>query len=164
MAQTKGMAYLLVGRNDWGKSHTIMALTGGSPSTRFIDITSKKDGKAYTFFLRRTSNNDWPQKFEQFIKDLNPAEQPNLIIAFSAHTRTRNAEELLQILSAKYRLRCFVLRHRWNNPERTITNNEMALLAKYAEQDGVHDYSAQNSADTERAAAFNAYMETHTPF
>jgi hypothetical protein len=67
-------------------------------------------------------------------------------------------------LSAKYRLRCFVLQHRWGNPAQTVTAQEQALLEKYAVPGGVFVYAPQNADATQRAAAFNAYMEAETPF
>jgi hypothetical protein len=69
MAAGKGMAYLLVEKDkNWGKSRTLRALTGGSIRTRWIDIISKKDGSAYKFFIKRTSNTDAPEDFEKFIR------------------------------------------------------------------------------------------------
>jgi pimeloyl-ACP methyl ester carboxylesterase len=160
MASGKGMAYLLTGQSkDWGKSSTLRALTGGNYRAHWIDIVSKKDGNAYKFFIRRTSNTDNPESFMNFIAS---TAHKNIIIAFSIGGPL--AQNLLQTLSSRYRLRCFVLRHCWGNPAQAVTAAEMALLARFAVPGGVYDYSLQNSPDTARAAAFRAYMEAETPF
>jgi hypothetical protein len=156
-ANGKGMAYLLTeqGRN-WGKSSTLRALTGGNHHVYWIDIVSKKDGSAYEFFIRRMSNTDDPESFMNFIT---AAAHENIIIAF--FIGDPSAQNLLQTLSARYNLRCFVLRHCWGNPAQAVTAAE---IARFAVTGGVYDYSLQNSPDTARAAAFRAYMEAETPF
>ncbi|MDR3130374.1 MAG: hypothetical protein LBU18_02380 [Treponema sp.] len=108
MENKKGMAYLLVGKGKhWGKSRTLRALTDGDFRMACINIVSKKDGNAYEFYIRRTSNTDIPERFEQFIRD---ADYENIIIAFSIGDP--DAQKMLSLLSSHYRLRCFVLRHR----------------------------------------------------
>jgi hypothetical protein len=159
-ANGKGMAYLLTGQGrNWGKSSTLKALTGGNHQTRWIDIVSKKDGNAYQFFIKRSSNSDNPESFMDFITS---TAHKNIIIAFSIGEPL--AQSLLQTLSARYSLRCFVLRHRWGNSAQAVTAAEMALLTRFAVPGGVYDYNLQNSPDTARAAAFRAYMEAETPF
>jgi hypothetical protein len=156
-ANRKGMAYLLTGQSkDWGKSSTLMALTGGKHQTHCI--VSKKDGSPYEFFIKRPSNTDNPEGLIDFIA----AAHKNIILAFSIGEPL--AQNLLQALSAGYNLRCFVLRHRWGNPAQAVTAAEMALLARFAVTGGVYDYNLQNSPNTARAAAFRAYMEAETPF
>ena len=160
MANGKGMAYLLVRKDrQWGKSQTLTALTGGNNHQAWIDIVSKKDGNTYPFFIRRMSNTDDPESFMEFIS---AAAHADIIIAFS--TGGPNAPALLQKLSAKYRLRCFALRHRWGSPAQALTVADYTLLSQFAVPGGVYDYTPQNNPDTTRAAAFLAYMEAETPF
>jgi hypothetical protein len=162
MANNKGMAYLLVGgSHHWGKSKTLNALTGGVLRYE-IDIISKKDGKNYPFFIRHMSNTDKTKQPDSFMDFIKTTTHPNIITAFSVHDPS--AQTALQILSAKYRLRCFVLQHRWGHPAQTVTAQEQALLARYAVPGGIYVYAPQNSAATHRAAVFHAYMDAETPF
>ncbi|GAB6392465.1 MAG: hypothetical protein MdMp014T_1838 [Treponematales bacterium] len=157
----KGMAFLLVGGvGSWGKSRTLRALTGGNIHQSRIDITSKKDGKTYRFFIRRMSNTDDPEGYMKFIKK---AVHQNIIITFSADEG--HADAALQELSKNYNLRCFVLDHCFNNPQQTISTDGVNLLGKYAGA-GIHHYTATGAgaADTVRAAKFRSYMEAETPF
>jgi hypothetical protein len=146
----KGKAFLLVGHQNWGKSKTLTALTGGSHYVRKITI------KGVEFFIRRTSNSDSEPSYLTFIKNVTA---PNLIISFSSNFG--NTAQILSILQSKYDLYFFVLECQYNNPAISIPGTEISQLKPHAAPPNI--YSPKQSPAPTRAAAFRAYIESQLP-
>ncbi len=72
---TKGRVVFVVGHARWGKSRTLRALTI-NPHRRRIQLGGVE------FSIRRMSNDDRPDEFYDFIRDVQPADKSDLIVAF----------------------------------------------------------------------------------
>src|SRR5688500_7379453 len=112
---SKGIAFVLVGHKNWGKSRTLKALSDDNAHLQRITI------KSYNFFIRRMSNDDvfktFPNKFTNFVKELDPDLLPYLIITLCPSFRDKlpKTEFVLQNLAKKYELFFFVLRYKYNH-------------------------------------------------
>src|SRR5580700_698846 len=105
----KGRAFLVVGHKHWGKSRTIRALTN-----EYYGWV-KLEGK--WFFVRLMSNDDKPEGYGKFIKHLDPAEKPLVIIAYCPEDES---PEFLSMLAKKYDVFLWVLRHNYRQTEEIL--------------------------------------------
>ena len=143
------LAVLLVGHAHWGKSRTLRALTDGSlqRSGTFGD----RD-----FFIRRMSNDDHTDDFNNLVGSLSADDTPALILAFCPDFQDadKESEWCLQTLAKNYRLSFFVLRHAFGD-DRTITEAEIATMSRY----GSVEIFEPKGADAEtRAQVFRAHI------
>src|SRR5688572_190169 len=126
----KGKAFVLVGHKNWGKSRTLKALTDGSAHLQTLTIGE------HDFFIRRMSNDDVtnnrPDRFWDFVKELDPKTKPNLIVTLCPNFTQSlpKTKQVLQHLSRGYRLFFFVLQHKYVS-ESTITDEEIERLKKF---------------------------------
>jgi hypothetical protein len=125
---SKGKAFLVVGHEDWGKSTALKALTGGR-RYRTWKIES------IVFFIRRMSNDGYPEDFLEVVKNFDPKDTPHLIAALCPTFNKKKAlpvlRSILDTLKRRYNLFFFVLRHKGQNPEETIPNDEIDKLKPY---------------------------------
>jgi len=76
----------VVGHRDWGKSATLRALTGGSYHQRRCMI------EGVEFFIRRMSNDDYPDGFIELMRSIDPTVEPNIIAALCPNFEDPAAE------------------------------------------------------------------------
>jgi hypothetical protein len=125
---SKGKAFLVVGHEDYGKSETLRALTGGR---RYHSWKIE----SIVFFIRRMSNDDYPDKFLKKVSKLDPDETPHVIAALCPTFRNKKKlpviRAILRALKRHYKLFFFVLRHKGMNPKETIPKDEIDHLKPY---------------------------------
>jgi hypothetical protein len=146
----RGRVVFVVGHANWGKSRTLRALTSGNPHQRRVQIGGVE------FFIRRMSNDDRPNDFYEFIRDVQPSEKSDLIIAFCPafeEPRTRWCLEQLQV--KEYRLFFWVLHQQYGNG-RFVTPDETRRLRGYGVVDIFDDGQAE---DRRRATSLRIFVE-----
>jgi hypothetical protein len=152
----KGKAFLVVGHKDWGKSSTLKALTDGSRYPRQWVI------KSVEFFVRRMSNDDFPESLIELASNLDPKTTPHVIATLCPTFNDKNALpallETLNILKRKYELFFFVLRHKCSNPGLTIPDDETDKLGRYGT---VEVFRPERVKSDVIARAFQNFIEQH---
>jgi len=152
----KGIAFVLVGHKNWGKSRTLKALADGSSHLQTLSI------KSHDFFVRRMSNDDVPEKlpnrFTDFVKNLEPNSCPYLIVTLcpSFIDSLPKTKVVLQELVKKYQLFFFVLRYKYGR-DKEISDDEIERLKRFGE---VKVFSTKNAEAEVRAKAFRAFIES----
>src|SRR5687768_10529410 len=108
MGTEKGIAFLVVGHSNWGKSQTLRVLTDDDYKKRRMTI----DGTQ--FFVRKMSNDDdrdGHPPFLDFAHALRPASKPHVIAAFCpTFGENESGHEILDTLRKRYELFFFVLK------------------------------------------------------
>ncbi len=126
---SKGKAFLVVGHKQWGKSTTLKVLTDGNRNVHTWTIDSVQ------FFIRRMSNDDVPRSLQDFVNSLDPDAKPRVIATLCPTFYDKKALpvllDILATLKRKYELFFFVLRHKCNNPKKTIPDDEIDRLEHY---------------------------------
>ncbi len=146
----KGLVVHVVGHANWGKSRTLRALTDGSSHQRYIQLGGVE------FFIRRMSNDDAPAKFYDFIRDVQPADKSDLIVAFCPEFQEPQTQQCLEGLQEKgYKLFFWVMRHQYGTAK-IVTPEEIATLEQYGRVDVFEDGQAE---DTARATALRIFIE-----
>ena len=142
-------AFVLIGHRHWGKSRTLRALTGGR-------LTRRDRIAGRTFRIRRTSNDDLPSEFEDFVCSLQPATDPFVIVPMCPNFGGVQpaAESSLQELVGKYQVFVWVLRQAYGGG-RQINQQEIAELTRFGTV-GIDQHSDQE--DLQRAAAFEVFI------
>jgi len=147
----RGKAFFVVGHAHWGKSSTLRALTSNT-RVGWFEIKLK------LFFIRRMSNDDVPEGFYDFLRDLDPAKKPLVIIALCpTFEDERERDKLIAALKdfkRNYELHFFVLRHAYLD-ERRIKENEIANLKRFGE---VEILSSPKAEMDERGKAFEKFI------
>ncbi len=151
----KAIAIILVGHSDWGKSKTLVALTGGCRNSEWWTLNDR------CFCLRRKSNEDEPDPYWDFIQKLVPQETPCVLATFCPNFEKHEmrTEQILDELSKKYALFFFVLKHSWFSRAdylKTISPEEIERLREYGETEV---FDQQGADEFVRAAAFRKYIE-----
>ena len=143
-------AFILVGHSNWGKSATLKAMTGGKPHIHYHQIADKK------FFIRRMSNDDFPEEFRDFCESLDPDTKEYLLTTLCPDfdNQFKYTANSLIILKEKYDLSFFVLKHKYGS-DRCVTDQEMNSLEDYGP---VYVYDKKSEAK-DRAEAFKAYIQ-----
>jgi hypothetical protein len=149
----KGKAFLVVGHKNWGKSTTLKALTNGSRFERRWKIGTTQ------FFIRRMSNDDNPKDFLEFVNRCDPDATPRLVATLCpTFNDKRSLPLLLKTLGAlklRYELFFFVLRHKCQNPKRTIPDDEVENLERYGT---VKIFPAEGAKPRAIARAFENFV------
>jgi hypothetical protein len=141
----KPKAFFVVGHANWGKSRTLRALTGGLH--RNISIGPR------TFFIRRTSNDDDPQTWEEAINQLDPNTTPYVILTVCP---TQEALPVLRILRERFTLYFWVIRHSYHG-NRKITPEEEQRLQTV----GTIEILDQVTEDGDRAVHLRNFIDAH---
>jgi hypothetical protein len=152
----KGKAFFVVGHKDWGKSSTLKALTDGSRFPRTWVIAS------IAFFVRRMSNDDFPESLIRLANRLHPQTTPHVIATLCPTFNDKKARpallDTLNILKRKYELFFFVLRHKCSNRDLTIPDDETEKLERYGT---VEVFRPEGARSEEIARAFQHFIEQH---
>lgn len=141
-------AFFVVGHEQWGKSRTLGALVGSQARSVEIGGTS--------FFVRRMSNDDYPDRFQAFVEGLDPASRPHAIVALCPKFDDGDfpVASLLVGLRERYDLFFFVLLHKYGARDE-ITAAEIARLREY----GVaHIFDRRDAEAPERAEALRRFI------
>lgn len=147
VAMSAAQAFFVVGHAHWGKSETLAALTSGSHYVRHHAIGVRD------FFIRRTSNDDWPDRWETFLDALVPAKHPHVILTVCPHDA---ALPVLQRLRARYDLYFWVIHESWDGQLMITSTEEQSLraLGPLEVFRGHHDAPV-------RARAFERFVAAH---
>jgi hypothetical protein len=140
----------VVGHEHWGKSQTLRQLTGGDSHKRRTTISGAE------FFLRRTSNDDDPDGFVEFIRRIEPSATKQLIAALCANFERNDARTqfILETLRSKgYTMYFFVLEHCYGR-DTVVTRDQIARLRRFG---NVEIYSQRGEAEA-RARALRAFV------
>lgn len=152
----KGKAFLVVGHKNWGKSTTLKSLTDGSRYPRRWSIDSTE------FFIRRMSNDDFPESLRDFINGLDPEVLPRVIATLCPTFNDKHSLPLLldvlATLKRKYDVFFFVLRHKCSNPRQTIPDDEIEKLERYGK---VQVFSPEGAEPSVIARAFKQFVKQH---
>lgn len=143
------LAILLVGHSHWGKSRTLRAFTEGT-QRRYESIGER------TFFVRRMSNDDYSDKYGEFVEGLEPETDCSVILAFCPDFSDpgKGSEDALKILANGYTISSFVLRHAFGDA-RMITDAEIETLRRYGR---VSIFERKGEEAEVRAQAFRAHI------
>jgi len=142
-------AFFVVGNEEWGKSSTLKALTGGITQKRYIKITDR------WFFIRRMSNDDIPDSWEIFIKGLDPKEKPDVIIALCP---AEPALPFLRILQKRgFTLFFWIIRRRCDGKPGDLSDVEIERFKGL----GWIEFCHQPADPNRRAAQLKKFIETH---
>ena len=72
----KGIAFLVVGHENWGKSKTLRAMTNDNFHKRYKEVAGT------IFFIRRMSDDDRSDEYKVFVNGLDQKYNKNIILAF----------------------------------------------------------------------------------
>ncbi len=120
----RGKAFLVVGHKNWGKSRTLRSLTGENAHVQWVPIAGQR------LFVRRMSNDDQPEGFDEFVCSLDPAKKKNVIVAFCPVFEDGDAGALLRKLSEGFNIFSFVIRHAFDG-KREIDQVEIDALGRF---------------------------------
>jgi hypothetical protein len=153
----KGKAFVLVGHEQWGKTQTLIKLTG-SKNSRNINISGKD------FKINRPSNDDISEQ----------QRLPNHVIKFIAESFIYNVSQviitlcpnfenpkrctmpILEFLKYKYDIYFWVMRKKWGTDE-VIYQREIDELYDY----GVVEIFEEKVRASIRAKAFRDFIENN---
>lgn len=124
MADMTHQAFFVVGHSNWGKSQTLRALTLRH-QVRYWSVGHRN------FFIRRMSNDDYLDRWADFVQQLDPKSVPYVIIALCPN---EDAIRVLERLKGKYDLYFWVIRHSYGDARMISSKEEQALRALGAVQ------------------------------
>jgi hypothetical protein len=117
--------FLVVGHSNWGKSETLKKLTSNNRRLKYFMI----DGKWY--FIKRMSNDDDETGLIEFIDKKAKSIKHDLIIAFCPEfEKPRKSKTILDKLSKRYNLNCFVIRYSYYGNSK-VSDAEIRVLKDY---------------------------------
>lgn len=152
--QQRGKIAFVVGHSDWGKSTTLRALTGDNFRVRWHSI-SRTD-----FFLRRMSNDDYPDSYLNFMGRVTPAKYSHLIAALCPvfGVDENPTEIILDNLQKKgFDLFFWILVKEQGEGERTISKADIRILQKY----GLVRTHEERSTPKHNAKLFSRFVSEH---
>lgn len=114
----RGKAFLVVGHARWGKSSTLIALTGSHHHRKH-----RIGGQVCR--IRRTSNDDQHEPWVTALKGFQPSKDKYLIIAACP---TKRAQGPLVALKKKYNLYFWVMAIKQHGYHDEVTNDQVAKL------------------------------------
>jgi hypothetical protein len=118
----------VVGHANWGKSKTLAALTEDNTHRRWWKIAGEE------FFIRRMSNDDFPEGYAEFMESLAPTSKPFVIAAFCPNfgdDRRQETEDTLRELQGKgYVLFFWVIEHQYGT-SMTVTADTVTRLRTF---------------------------------
>jgi len=119
----KGKAFVVVGHSNWGKSETLRALTNGNWRIYHFEING------VVFRIKRMSNDDIPDSLISFLKRISAETDPVIIITLCPdfNDDSKSTSEILNLLSSKYEIYFWIIRHAYNS-NRVIGENEIDRL------------------------------------
>ena len=142
----------VVGHSNWGKSQTLLALTGGNYRKRRTEINDVE------FFVRRMSNDDRPSSFIKRMKSIDPKVWPHVIAAlcpnFDDEERVSTESILVGLRKKGYELFFWVIQHQYGT-SKTVASNELTVLRRY----GKMEVLAERCEADVRAKEFKSFIE-----
>lgn len=150
----KKKCFFLVGHSNWGKSYTLVQLTGGSSRVKHTIINGT------SIFVRKMSNDDDSRKLLNFVKN-DIDNKNNIIIAFcpsfASEERAQNSIEILETLKDKgFESYFFILHNKYNSAEQ-ISADEIEKLKEYGECEVL----IGNKISEVRAEEFKKFIINH---
>lgn len=149
-------AFFVVGHRDWGKSETLLALTGGNrPQSTTL--------KGYKLFIKRMSNDDPPiSGLLKFILDAIQLSRQCLIIALCPDFDTEDTITTVLDKLKNYELKFWVIKHSQNPnlPSREITDQELTRLRQHGQ---VEVFSRKGATPEQIAKEFRQFIEKSLP-
>jgi len=133
--QAKGKIAFVVGHTNWGKSTTLRALTHDNFRLRWHSISG------FDFFIRRMSNDDYPDSYIDFMRRITPTKYDHLIAAMCPEfNSSENPTEtiLLSLQKKGFELYFWVLEKEQGHGERTVRSSEILTLRKHGVVE-IHD-------------------------
>lgn len=113
-----GQAYFVVGHKSWGKSATLIALTG-SHRERWHEIGE------HWLYIRRMSNDDSLALWVKVLRSLEVGKHPRVILTLCPNRASLPA---LRKLALRYRLFFWVMRDNQPGTGEQIENEEIRML------------------------------------
>lgn len=144
-------AVFVVGHENWGKSRTLLALTN---ARRVHRVTIDN----VTFFIKRMSNDDRREEYQQFIDTLSPTNIPNLIAALCPNFvgDDNDTPEILTTLRTKgYEMFFWVIEHQ-HGKEAVVDQSDLRALETFGR---VEVFSERVEADL-RATQLRVFIAT----
>lgn len=154
----KKLVAFVVGHEHWGKSYTLLALKQICGSRRrhwYVAIENSR------FRVRTASNDDFPKQYKNFILSysgthLIAALCPKFRKFSNYNRREKTVEEVLRGLRRRgYMLVFWVIKHRWSEPVRVVSEEEISELRKYGK---VKVLDQARVRDRERAKRFRSFV------
>ena len=148
----------VVGHENWGKSHTLFALKRicGSRRTQwYVTISGVR------FRVRSQSNDDRPIPYVSFMQSFSgrylvAALCPKFLKLKNYADPDEPIERVLKGLRRRrYRLAFWVIKHRWSNPARFISTEEISELRRYGK---VGVFEGIRQPDRLMATRFRAFI------
>lgn len=148
----------VVGHESWGKSETLKELrrlSGAGPKNRRFEVGGVK------FLVRSTSNDDKPKSYARFMtstrrKHVIAALCPKFKRLANANNRNKYADETLRKLQRHGYFLCFwVIEHKWHDPTKKVTSEEIRELKKYGR---VKVFQGQRVEAHKRAKEFRDFV------
>ena len=144
-------AFLLVGHRHWGKSMTLRAMTNGRRRVQYWRVLDKE------YFVRRMSNDDYPEDYLDLIRRLPFPRAADCILAMCPDFTNPITEECLNLLKQKeYRLFFFVLKSSFAHAA-TINQFEIDRLKTFGEAEV---FESRGVESDKRAIAFQQFIES----
>ena len=106
-------AFFAVGHNNWGKSRTLRALTGGLHRIRNFPLDNRP------FQIRRSSNDDELQRWTRLLDGLNPTSHTHVILTVCPTPASQPV--LARLRQRGYGLFFWIIRHNWQTTDRSLT-------------------------------------------
>ncbi len=155
----KKLVAFVVGHEHWGKSHTLRAL---------IKICGHNARRAtiggFDFFVRKTSNDDEPKKYREFMKH---TPGPHLIAALcpkfekleNSQTDKKLVDQTLRKLQRRgFTLIFWVIKHKCSNPTESICKHEISELCRYGK---VKVFARIRTNPSQRAKKFRSFVSNN---
>lgn len=157
----KGKAFILVGNEDWGKSQTLIQLTGNN-KIRNIKISGKN------IKINRQSNDDISEKEElpyhliKFVAQSLIRDISYIIITLCPNfeNRKRCTLPILEFLKHRYDLYFGVLREKYGSDE-VIYKHDIDYLRRYARPNGKLEIFDKQVESNVRSREFKKFIETN---
>ena len=151
----KGKAFVVVGHSNWGKSFTLISLTG-SRHKMLIQV----DGEQLK--VKKMSNDDIPKGpggLLDFVEVSIKSKYAYIVLALCPNfvDADRETEHILKTLSPKYDLFFWVMRERYGDRNTQVTDDQINRLKKW----GTVEVFEGHAEDTVRAVGFKKFIEQH---
>jgi hypothetical protein len=145
----------VVGHENWGKSKTLKSLTNGSRYIKNYSINN------INWFIRRMSNDDYPDKYYDFMDNLDIKTKSNVIAAFCPNFDEKRNEKTVEILNSLknkgYDLYFWVIEHQFITKKK-MDSSFINELKNFGE---VKIYSKCEEANL-RALALKDFIKKYT--
>lgn len=151
----KSKAFIVVGHSNWGKSFTLINLTG-SRHKMWIKINDE------WLKVKKMSNDDIPKGpggLLDFVEASIKSKYAYIALALCPNfvDADRETEHILQTLSPQYTLFFWVMRERYGDRNTQVTEDQINRLKQW----GTVEVFEGQAEDTQRAVSFKKYIEQH---